>query len=514
MKTSRWMVILLALAFLLNVNMTAFASPIPEATIDGTLVVWCQSEYAPVLQGLAADLLAAYGVELIVEVHDLVRDDFINAIPLGTAPDMIIIPHDQMGPLISQNYLAPISLGTLTPQFLASSIEATTIDGQIYGMPLFVESLGFFYNTDLVPVPPTTWAQVQTMGAALQASGDVTYGMALSGTTYDTYPLMTAHGGYIFGQFSNGDWNPLDLGIDNPGMIAGLQWIVDRMNDGFMSSNTDWANAHALFETGQTPFIMAGPWALDRIRASGVNYAITTFPSQDQPGKPFMGTVAMAINALSTNTAMAQTFLTEFIATESTMTAMSAASKRPSAFLPTIAKTTDPDMLTIATIAANGTPMPNIPQMGSVWGPWSDAVVLAISGQKTPLEALTEAGQQIRSLIEGFYDGMVNIPGNYQVQAGCPMDWQPNCEATALVKVNETQWVSKPYFLQAGDYEFKVALNGSWTLNYGEGGIQDGDNYRVTLFPAQTVYFTWDSVSKIVTIHTGIKMVFLPAIRR
>ena len=44
----------------------------------------------------------------------------------------------------------------------------------------------------------------------------------------------------------------------------------------------------------------------------------------------------------------------------------------------------------------------------------------------------------------------------------------------------------------AGDYEFKVALNGDWTVNYGSDGAQDGPNYTLSLPADSTVTFTYD----------------------
>jgi phosphoribosyl 1,2-cyclic phosphate phosphodiesterase len=40
------------------------------------------------------------------------------------------------------------------------------------------------------------------------------------------------------------------------------------VEEGLMPDLFDYETAHSLFETGQIPFLMAGPWALDRIRAS------------------------------------------------------------------------------------------------------------------------------------------------------------------------------------------------------------------------------------------------------
>ncbi len=54
-----------------------------------------------------------------------------------------------------------------------------------------------------------------------RTEGKVDYIMAVTGTTYDVYPLDTSLGGYIFGKDDNGNWNPQDLGVDSEGMIEG-----------------------------------------------------------------------------------------------------------------------------------------------------------------------------------------------------------------------------------------------------------------------------------------------------
>lgn len=505
MKTHRKLAAILALILVLNINLTVFAAPGPDTTPAapqaGTLSIWADDSTAPVLQGMAGDLWADHQITLTVTVQNNIRDNFVAAVAAGTAPDMIVVPHDQLGGLVADSLMAPLTLNGQDAQFLPAAVEASTFNGQLYGVPWAVESLGFFYNTDLVPTPPTTWEQVRSIGENLIASGDVDYIMSITGPTYDLYPLFTAFGGYIFGQDADGNWDVQDLGVDSPGMIAGLQWLVDRRAAGFIPTDMDWANNHALFETGKTPFIMAGPWALDRIRASGVHYAITGFPSQVQAGVPFMGALVMAVNAASANIANAEIFLDEYLITEPTMTALAQATKRPPAYLPAIANISDPDMLALAQIAGAASPMPSIPEMGAVWTNWSDGVVFALEGIQSAEDALTEAAAQIRLIIAGGYDGMVNVPGSYQSKAGCPADWSPTCSATAMTEVVEGTWTSGPFLLAAGEYECKVALNGSWIINYGDGGVLDGDNYHFTLPSAAQVTFSYDELTHLLTIE-------------
>jgi maltose-binding protein MalE len=463
----------------------------------GTLRIWADDTRAPILQDLADEVLAAYNLELVVELKSSIRDDFQVAAPLGEGPDIIVIPHDQAGTLVANGLLAEVDLGDKKDDFAPVALQACTFDGKLYCMPYATENLAFFYNKDLVPTPPTTWDEVLEIGRALKAEGKVDYVMAITGTTYDVYPIFTSFGGYIFGKLPNGDWNPEDLGVDSPGMIEGVKWLADGVAAGDLPADWDWANNHALFETGKAPFIMAGPWALSRIKESGVPYAITNFPSG---GYPFAGTQGFFINAQSENVLLAQAFLNEFIATEDIMLKLYEVGQRPPAYLPALEKVDDPDLKAFAEAGKNATMMPAIPAMGSVWGNWNDAVVLARDGKQDPETAMKEAATKIRAIIANKFAGMINVPGSYQAQAGCPGDWQPDCEATFMTKGDDGLYHSGPFNLKAGDYEAKVALDGGWTLNYGVDGKENGDNYKFSLSADGTVEFVFNPETKLLEI--------------
>jgi maltose-binding protein MalE len=480
-------------------EVAATAAPTEPSVVEpaGTLTIWADDTRAPILQDLADDVLAAYNLELVVELKAAIRDDFQVAAPLGEGPDILFgVPHDQAGAMVANGLLAEIDLGDKEDDFVQGALDACTFDGKLYCMPYATENIGFFYNTDLVPTPPTTWDEVLEIGRALKAEGTVDYVMAVTGPHYDVYPLHSSFGAYIFGQDSSGNWNPQDVGIDSPGMIEGVQWLADGVANGDLPSDWDWANNHALFETGKVPFIMAGPWALSRIRESGVPYAITSFPNG---GFPLAGTQGIFVNVQSENLLLAQAFLTEYVATEETMLKLYEVGQRAPAYIPALEKIDDPDLQALAAAGENAIMMPAIPEMGSVWGSWTDAITLsARDGQQDVPTALGEGATKIRDLIANPLTGMVNVPGSYQAQAGCPGDWQPECAVTAMTLGEDGLYHSGPFSLTAGDYEFKVALDGSWTTNYGSDGALEGPNYLITLAADGTVEFVYDPATHLV----------------
>lgn len=439
------------------------------------LTIWADSSRYAVMQQIAADFMASHNVNVIVEEVEDIYNEFILAAPAGTGPDITISSHDQMGYLHSMGLLGSIDLSPIEENFSPTALDAVKFAGVDYGLPYAVENLAFIYNTDLVPTPPATWEAMHTMGQALQTAGDVTWGFVFSGTTYDVYPLMTAHGGYVFGRNPDGSWDTNDLGIDSTGMIAFGDTANIWADEGFLLTYIDHNNAHTLFENGEVPWIMAGPWALGRIRQSGINYEISSFPS----GIPFSGVQAFVINAFSNEKALAEYFLTEYLATTEVMLQLYDNGLRPPAYLPALDLIADPDIVAFGNAGLNAEPMPNIPEMGCVWSYWGEALNNILSGEKTSTEAYTEAAAAIRNCIDNPLTGMVNVPGSYQSEVGCSGDWDPACSATALTEGTDGLFRGD-FLIPAGNWECKVALDGSWNENYGVGGIRDGENYQFT----------------------------------
>lgn len=87
----------------------------------------------------------------------------------------------------------------------------------------------------------------------------------------------------------------------------------------------------------------------------------------------------------------------------------------------------------------------------------------------------------------------VTLAGTIQSELGCPADWQPACAATNLTK-NGTLW-SATFTIPAGSWQYKIALDGAWTENYGAGGIAGGDNITFVIAEEKAVTFTFDEVT-------------------
>ncbi|WP_317451844.1 alpha-amylase family glycosyl hydrolase [Microbacterium sp. NIBRBAC000506063] len=88
---------------------------------------------------------------------------------------------------------------------------------------------------------------------------------------------------------------------------------------------------------------------------------------------------------------------------------------------------------------------------------------------------------------------MVTIPGNHGGAMGCN-NWQPEC-ALAQLTLREDGVYEGTFDLPAGQYEYKIAVGGSWDENYGANGVPGGDNVHYT-HTGGPVTFYFDPVSK------------------
>ena len=95
-------------------------------------------------------------------------------------------------------------------------------------------------------------------------------------------------------------------------------------------------------------------------------------------------------------------------------------------------------------------------------------------------------------------DLLVTVPGSHNSEMGCPGDWQPDC-TQAVLTLRPGGVYAGTFSIAAGDYEYKVAIGGSWTENYGAGGVRDGANVAYSLTATTDVTFVYDPVSHLFT---------------
>ncbi len=370
---------------------------------SATLTILADETLAPILETFIPEYAAQAGIEVVIETVAFgdITERITNAIPAGEGPDIFVSSHDRIGDYIASGLITPVDVSSVEDNLLDSATDAFTFNGEVYALPYATENVALFRNADLVPEPVETWDEMMEVGAALIEDGSVQNVTIFPNTDYHLYGLNTAYGGYIFGLDDQGNFNPQDVGLDSPGFIASGEFIQEAVDAGYVPSTPDGAAADALFAEGGIPFVINGPWGLNTYREAGVNYVVDPLPAGPEgPGAPFLGARGFMINAQSPNQLLAQAFLTELIATDEIMAEIQAKDPRIPAWIPVLEAEDDEDIAAFGVITPYAQPMPNIPQMGAVWGSWSPAMQLVMNGEDVT-ESLTNGANQIREAIAG-----------------------------------------------------------------------------------------------------------------
>jgi len=374
----------------------------PLASKEGTLTIWVDGGRVKMIENLGKKFTEKYNVPVAVQELGFgdIRDQLKIAGPAGEGPDIIIGAHDWLGELVTNGLLTPLDLGDKAKNIDPVAIKAFTYEGKLYGLPYNTEAIALYYNKDLVPEPPKTWDELKAIAKKLQDEKRVEQGYVMQqGDPYHTYPLLTGFGGYIFGRDAQGNYNPKDLGLDSPGGLAYARELDSLIKNGILRKDVNYELMMNLFKQGKSAMFITGPWALGDVRASKVNYGIAKIPMMKQTPRPFVGVQGFMVSAFGKNQLLAQTFLTEFVATDEAMQALYEAVPAAPAWLPLREKVMDPDLTMFAQSAADGDPMPAIPQMSAVWEAWGKAITLIFQQQQDPEQAIKDAAAAIRQKI-------------------------------------------------------------------------------------------------------------------
>ncbi|MET9797447.1 sugar ABC transporter substrate-binding protein [Nocardiopsis alba] len=378
-----------------------------------TLVIWSDPERAEAVQSAAAAFGEANGIEIDVQnvSFDDIQGDVVNAHQAGNAPDIFVGAHDWTGNLMRNGTVQPIDLPADREAALdETALEAMTLEGRLLGVPYTQENIFLMRNTELAPDAPETFEELVEIGTELKDAGETEEVLAMAvgqeGDPYRMNALMTSAGGYLFGQDSEGDWDPEDLGIGSDETIEAMELIAEygEAGEGVLRRSIDLENEAALFFDGKAPFFVAGPWTIGDAEASDIDYEISAIPGFEgkDPAAPYIGYQAFFVTDGSPNSALAEEFVVNHVTDPDFILSLYEADPRTPVQLEALETLSaeNPAIATMAETGENGMPMPNIPEMGETWDPLGIAQARIIGGEDVR-ESLETAHETVAERIGG-----------------------------------------------------------------------------------------------------------------
>jgi ABC-type glycerol-3-phosphate transport system substrate-binding protein len=234
----------------------------------------------------------------------------------GTAPDILYVE-----PATFTKYAETDALADLTDYYtedlkadiLPAVLDSATYDGKLLALPMELETLGLFYDEDLLSAegiePPTTWEELSA--AAQQLTTEDRYGLVLpvedSGyTLFNFYPFMWMAGADV----TDGDGN---YTVDTPEMAEALDFWGSFVSGGYSPTSLQigpWDVGN--IATGVSAMQESGSYA---IKATETDYADASISAMRLPvpaggeSVTVAGGQKLAVNAASEHVAEAAAFI-------------------------------------------------------------------------------------------------------------------------------------------------------------------------------------------------------------
>jgi maltose-binding protein MalE len=378
------------------------------------LRIWVDNVQKPAVDRIGDVWGRQRGVTVTTVVKDFgkLRDDLKTVRP-EDAPDVIIGPHDWVGELAANGLVVPLSPSrTVRAQFPAYSLDAFsygTSVKRLYGIPFALENIGLIVNTRLAAVP-RSFADFERRALAFKrkASGNIAVAVpqGAGGDPYHMYPFFSGLCGYVFGKTKAGTLNPRDIGLRNPKFLRNSS-LIDKWNrSGLLNSRIDYGAAKDAFLKGKAAYWITGPWETSALKESGLRLRIVQIPRNRCRSVPFLGVQGYMVTRFAAGHGLASAardLVASYMARSSSQTSLAGANGRFPANRVAGRGVRDSILLQFGRAGTGGVPMPNIPQMGSVWTDFGAAWVKSTRGPgaTSARASFNTAARNIRNKIAG-----------------------------------------------------------------------------------------------------------------
>ena len=346
-----------------------------------TLTVWCSEMDKEIVAAMVDGFLATNphvkGIEIEICEDDHARETFEE--DPSAAADVICIPHDQLGALVSQGYLLEIAGEEHIEEIsgnTAPSIRAGQIEGKQYCFPSSFETHMLFYDRTIIS--DSAAQTLEGIVASAAPDGAIHFGMDFA-NAYFTANWFYTYGCKLFGE--NGE-DKYFCDFDSGDGIAAMTYLIENRGN-FGDLNGD--SATELFKEHKLGAYVGGPWNAAAITdALGGNYGCAKLPSVD--GKEmhsFAGFKLYCVNSNTNNKKVAMDLAAWLTNPDNQKMRF-----QERHLIPVALSLTDDIDVAVSTTAkavmaqgANAVAMPSIPEMSNFWEPTGDFTLACFMGE-------------------------------------------------------------------------------------------------------------------------------------
>ena len=349
------------------------------------------------------------GIDLKLEMQPWAnRDEKIAAAFAGKkGPDVVLMIPDQLPQYVKNGSLEPVDdvVAQDKDKFLPAAIPGLTVDGKVYAAPIYHTVTSTMFNKTIltkagIGKPPETWDEIKAAAPKIKAAGFSTLDYSASpeaSLNLNFYPLLWQAGGKVFAD----DGKTVAFN-QAPGLEA-LTFLKTLWDEGAIPK-TALTNGNVVadqpFGKGQVAMAMtstpadagtvAKTWGAANVEVG------TPLTGKKQVGFGLPG--GLAVNAASENIDAAKKFLS-FMIQPAQLEGLSKASGFYTPRTDVKAAVTDPAVAKFADALQYAVPGEPNAAARQVMSLLSAEIQAALTGKKTPQQALDDAAQQANDLL-------------------------------------------------------------------------------------------------------------------
>lgn len=311
-------------------------------------------------------------------------------------PDLYFYAHDSIGSFAEMGILAPITdlidETTLT-DFLPMTVTAGLYNGKQYQLPVYFETLLFMYNKDLWQgdIPSTTEDLYQYMVEHTDTAAGTYAVVNQHSTAYNVAPIIYGYKASIVDE------------TGTPGLNTQAMKDAVTYNQKFaaLQADGDYNTVTTLFNEGKAAAIVGGPWLVSGIKAAGINFGIKSLSEFTLPNgnalAPYSGVQGFCVlkhAADSKKEAISKVL--GVIAGEKIGVELANQFNCAPANIHSYddATVSENEMIVAMKVTADtAVPMPNVPEMGVLWGP-AEGMLAAVNKSGEAVDKAAEEYQK------------------------------------------------------------------------------------------------------------------------
>lgn len=374
------------------------------------LVVWEDVDKSIGLTPAIESFEKEYGIKVEfkeLNMADKIRDQLRLDGPSGTGADVVTLPHDQIGQVVTEGLIQELDVADdVLAKFTESSVGSQRYDGKLYGLPKATETPVFIYNKALMPEAPATMDELHAFSKEFTDGKQFGF-LALWDNFYFSHGVIGGMGGYVF-KDNDGALDRNDIGLNNEGAVAGAEYIQSWYSEGLFPKgiigDTGGSAKDGLFNEGKVASVMDGPWAFQGMTDAGIDIGVAAMPTlpNGEHMKTFMGVKGWHVTSFTEHEYWSTKLIEWLTNEENAKIRFETTQEIP----PVKTLIEDPIIVenegakAVALQSQYAVPMPNIPEMGEVWEPVGSALQIIATGKSEPKAAMDDAVKTIKTNIE------------------------------------------------------------------------------------------------------------------